>query len=249
MSDADVSTTREESSVSSCSEEKPSPRNAYPHEAPQQRRSNRERSAASVVALLESLESTPTPPSFSRHKRLRTPSLRSPHHVKYEYAAGSTSRQLRTDSPDRHFRCNVPGCTKSFKRSGHLKRHRLVHLPPAHRERFRCCVPSCNKHYSTKYDLAAHMRQAHEDAEVVRCTFRNCNRKFTRRDSLGLHLSTFDHSAINSEAEHESDDSINELSKDGAWQVPSPLAATDDIQPGATSPSHNAPVKHLRPQS
>lgn len=75
------------------------------------------------------------------------------------------------DSMDdlRRYLCDITGCGKTFKRSGHLKRHKLVHAPATERERYPCTQASCSKTYSTKYDLAAHVRQ-------VRVIFRLKNR-------------------------------------------------------------------------
>lgn len=98
------------------------------------------------------------------------------------------------DQMKRKFKCSFPGCGRSFKRSGHLKRHKIVHLPQKERKRFHCDESGCNKHYSTKYDLAAHKRQAHEGLKLYRCIFRGCCRRFVRKDSLEKHLASFDHS-------------------------------------------------------
>jgi len=72
------------------------------------------------------------------------------------------------DSMDdlRRYLCDITGCGKTFKRSGHLKRHKLVHAPAAERERYPCTQTSCSKSYSTKYDLAAHIRQVRSTAKM-----------------------------------------------------------------------------------
>ena len=225
--DADLSSTREERHTSTSRSDDTA---IYPQRQQQstlQRRSNRERTCASVAAILESLEASPnvSAPTASRHKRSHasssSPSLpsssaspsslgRRSEQIEYasfsSYSAASRPQSNKESPTDRHFRCNAPGCTKSFKRSGHLKRHRLVHLPSAHRERFQCHLSSCNKHYSTKYDLAAHVRQVHEGAEVIRCSFHRCNRRFARQESLDLHLKNFDHTAAGLDLDHNLDD-------------------------------------------
>lgn len=93
----------------------------------------------------------------------------------------------------RKFVCEHAGCGKSFKRSGHLKRHRLVHQPQQDRARFACKEPGCTKNYSTKYDLTAHYRQVHEGVKLWKCTVRGCCRRFVKKDSLDKHLEDFNH--------------------------------------------------------
>ena len=74
----------------------------------------------------------------------------------------------------------------------------LVHVPPQHRERFHCDKPGCEKNYSTKYDLAAHQRQAHDGQRLYKCPERGCCRRFAKEDSLARHLRLADHNKYSS---------------------------------------------------
>lgn len=197
-------------------------------------------------------------PSDGRAKRSRSSQMPAP--------AGSEDSGSPYGSPEggaieggeRKFRCDVDGCHKTFKRSGHLKRHRLVHLPPNQRERYRCWKQTCNKHYSTKYDLAAHMRQAHGGVELLRCTVRNCARRFVRPESLEKHLKTFDHSKDHGAGPEQIDDEdYEELSaylQSAPAGSPSRAAAEEPYRhllnaAEASSPSSMAPPppKRLAP--
>jgi len=70
-----------------------------------------------------------------------------------------TDKELNILSTERKWRCLHEGCGKSFKRLSHLRRHEIVHRALQERTRYLCSEPGCTKHYSTKYDLAAHIRQ------------------------------------------------------------------------------------------
>lgn len=113
------------------------------------------------------------------------------------------------DTPDvdeeesRKFRCDVLGCGRTFKRSGHLKRHKLVHVPQTERRRFYCESEGCDKNYSTKYDLTAHYRQSHQGYRLYKCIYRGCCRRFVRKESLDKHLSSFDHESLSNLSENE----------------------------------------------
>lgn len=153
------------------------------------RKGKRERQTALILDGKLIDEPDPTPVA----KRSRRAGDDSDSHIddEHDIAGGQGSG----DMEDRKFRCEFEGCHKTFKRSGHLKRHHLVHLHPSQRQRYPCPKSTCNKHYSTKYDLAAHLRQAHEGVELLKCTFKNCSRRFVRQESLDKHLKLFDHAS------------------------------------------------------
>lgn len=186
-------------------------------------------------------------PPDARAKRSRSSQLASPAGSDDSGSAyGSSNGAL--EPGERKFRCDVEGCHKTFKRSGHLKRHRLVHLPPNQRERYRCWKQTCNKHYSTKYDLAAHMRQAHGGVELLRCTVRNCARRFVRQESLEKHLKTFDHSKDHGGPEQIDEEDYEELS---AYMQSAPPASASSSSRGnvagasAAAASSEEPYRHL----
>lgn len=103
------------------------------------------------------------------------------------------SQEDNDDSSSRKYKCDVIGCKRSFKRSGHLKRHKIVHIPQKERRRFYCASDGCDKHYSTKYDLVAHEKQVHQGVKLYKCIYKGCSRRFVKKDSLEKHLANFDH--------------------------------------------------------
>ena len=192
-------------------------------------------------------------PPDSRIKRARSSQMSAPHSSEDSINSFGAHSSSSGESGERKFRCDVEGCHKTFKRSGHLKRHRLVHLPPNQRERYRCWKQTCNKHYSTKYDLAAHMRQAHGGVELLRCTVRNCARRFVRQESLDKHLKTFDHTKENGNNDHMDEDE-EDYEEIAAYMSGGPASASTAGVPASASSrsssanvgsSEDGPYRHL----
>jgi len=112
---------------------------------------------------------------------------------------------------DRHFVCNYPDCTSSFKLSGDLKkhlavhqsdrpfvcefceksfklkgnyvRHRHLHENQDRKRNFSC--KECNRSFFWRGDLNRHMR-IHRDREF-KCDFRNCLKSFVQKAHLENH--------------------------------------------------------------
>lgn len=140
--------------------------------------------------------------------------------------AGSKKRKGSTieDASDvldenRKYPCDESGCEKTFKRSGHLKRHKLIHQPRDARQRFHCSQVGCAKNYSTKYDLAAHIRQVHMGMLLFKCSVRGCCRRFVRQDSLVKHLTTFDHSKQHASTHREEGEFTDDLDLNDVLQA------------------------------
>eukprot|EP01122_Echinamoeba_exundans_P001229 TRINITY_DN1122_c0_g1_i1.p1 TRINITY_DN1122_c0_g1~~TRINITY_DN1122_c0_g1_i1.p1 ORF type:complete len:504 (-),score=93.23 TRINITY_DN1122_c0_g1_i1:149-1660(-) len=133
---------------------------------------------------------------------------------------GSTIDENDDDlDEDRKYSCDITGCEKAFKRSGHLKRHKLIHQPKDARERFHCSQAGCIKNYSTKYDLAAHIRQVHMGMLLYKCSVRGCCRRFVKQDSLVKHLTTFDHSKTHAASHREEGEFTGDLDLNDVLQA------------------------------
>lgn len=56
----------------------------------------------------------------------------------------------------RKFHCDVPGCSASFVKRAHLRRHEMTHTQ---RRDFNC--PGCNRAFSRNDSMARHLRRKH----------------------------------------------------------------------------------------
>lgn len=120
-----------------------------------------------------------------------------------------THESFLNEDSKRKYKCNFPNCGKSFKRSGHLKRHKIVHLPQKERKRYYCEYEGCKKNYSTKYDLAAHVRQVHEGVILYKCDTKGCCRRFVKKESLENHKLMFHQYQGNRDSNQPNDEYMN----------------------------------------
>jgi hypothetical protein len=157
----------------------------------------------------DSDEASSMPPPSGSHRK-KNPKKRK----------GSTIDENEDDlDEDRKYSCDITGCEKAFKRSGHLKRHKLIHQPKDARERYHCSQDGCIKNYSTKYDLAAHIRQVHMGMLLYKCSVRGCCRRFVKQDSLVKHLTTFDHSKTHAASHREEGEFTGDLDLNDVLQA------------------------------
>lgn len=71
---------------------------------------------------------------------------------------------------ERKFKCDHPGCDKSYKRKVDLDDHKAVHLAV---KPFRCIVTACcNKTFARKGDLMKHVKCAHNGLTCEACGLR-----------------------------------------------------------------------------
>lgn len=120
--------------------------------------------------------------------------------------------------------CDVPGCGKSFKTIGNLKRHKKSHSGERNffcqycKKRFirkedmiiherihtgerpyACTYVECGKRFARSSDLRSHER-VHRGEKPFACTFPQCDRRFSRRYELRKHLAK--HEATWEKAQH-----------------------------------------------
>lgn len=93
----------------------------------------------------------------------------------------------------RPFACGIGGCSKSYSRQAHLKRHQQTHKVQDNesssrrpRKVFRCPVANCNSvTFNRKWDLRLHLF-AHGLADGYKCD--RCSAQFATRQKLDRHV-------------------------------------------------------------
>lgn len=98
--------------------------------------------------------------------------------------------------PVREYKCDYPGCEKSFSKSSNLTQHKRIHTG----ERpFKCTVEGCGKAFRQSGNLTKHLRshthshlrwKRDSSAKPFKCSIQGCNKSFTAKSSLQIHLRT-----------------------------------------------------------
>uniref|UniRef100_A0A8C5TAY5 C2H2-type domain-containing protein n=1 Tax=Malurus cyaneus samueli TaxID=2593467 RepID=A0A8C5TAY5_9PASS len=103
--------------------------------------------------------------------------------------------------PERPYRCDFPGCERTFITVSALFSHNRAHF--REQEQFSCSFPGCNKQYDKACRLKIHMRshtgihwddlyrgKKHEDDRRFMCPVEGCGKSFTRAEHLKGHSIT-----------------------------------------------------------
>uniref|UniRef100_A0A2K6MYL2 C2H2-type domain-containing protein n=1 Tax=Rhinopithecus bieti TaxID=61621 RepID=A0A2K6MYL2_RHIBE len=96
-------------------------------------------------------------------------------------------RHKRKHDDDRRFMCPVEGCGKSFTRAEHLKGHSITHLGT---KPFVCPVEGCCARFSARSSLYIHSKKHLQDVDTwkSRCPIPTCNKLFTSKHSMKMHM-------------------------------------------------------------
>ncbi|CAG8746268.1 4573_t:CDS:2, partial [Acaulospora morrowiae] len=80
-------------------------------------------------------------------------------------SSSSSSSANSPSSPSRNkHKCEWPGCTWSFKRLEHLKRHNLTHTGE---RKYKCEHPGCGKKFGRSDNFAAHLKTHNKNCNAV----------------------------------------------------------------------------------
>lgn len=82
----------------------------------------------------------------------------------------------------RNFRCEFPGCDKSYTRSSHLRAHEILH---SNSFPYKCPWEDCDRVYARSFELSRHRRKHTGEKKFV-CHI--CQQAFMRSDHLSMHV-------------------------------------------------------------
>jgi hypothetical protein len=93
----------------------------------------------------------------------------------------------------RPFKCNFPGCNKSFAQRSSLRNHESRIHRAADSKPFKCLVENCGKTFVRKDGLDCHKTKVHSDGEnekAFKCLSPGCEASFVKKWYLQRHSAT-----------------------------------------------------------
>ena len=118
---------------------------------------------------------------------------------------------LRCHTGEKPYKCDVPGCTRSFSRLENLKLHVRTHTGE---KPYICHYEKCNKRFNNTSDRAKHMK-THITRKPYACKVPGCGKSYTDPSSMRKHVK-FAHRMRESHSEGSS----------SSWSYKSPKKAT-----------------------
>ena len=130
---------------------------------------------------------TPGPATMNGIKLEGDPCLSSTSASRSSELLPPTHTQRTKKERERPYKCNHPGCERSFSFPAHLKSHvQQIHIS------FRPCkceFPGCGKRFYTPQHLNVH-RRVHTGERPFVCPYTDCSKAFTTAGNLKNHIRT-----------------------------------------------------------
>ncbi len=99
----------------------------------------------------------------------------------------NSSVPCKKEGKDKPYKCDYPGCGRSFSFPAHLKSHvQQIHI--SYRP-CKCDFPGCGKRFYTPQHLNVHKR-IHTGERPFVCPYADCNKAFTTAGNLKNHIRT-----------------------------------------------------------
>jgi general transcription factor IIIA len=96
----------------------------------------------------------------------------------------SSPDQKRFPSEFNTYKCDWPGCTKTFNRPKKLETHEFLHK---NERPHKCTFEGCEKSYMDKKHLQAHIKGTHTNERKYKCDWEGCGKTFTTGTKLRRH--------------------------------------------------------------